>query len=235
MKIAYKSDIGKIRDTDEDSIIVLRIGSIYESKESKKLLLILGDGMGGPPCGEVASYLGTRILAEFLMTELLSAIKEINYSSALESGIKKANSEILEYAMRNSQCSGMGTTLVTAILDNEKLYVGNVGDSRLYIINEKEIKQITEDHRIEGALTRVVGCFPDVEIDLFELNLCKGDITLMCCDGLTDMVSDAEIQRMVLESKTLKDACNNLIHSANEKGGRDNISLILVKNEDERT
>ncbi|RLI91447.1 MAG: serine/threonine-protein phosphatase [Candidatus Altiarchaeales archaeon] len=232
MKIACKSDIGRVRDKDEDSIIVLRIGSIHESRESWKLILILGDGMGGPPAGEVASYLGTRILAKFLMTELLSAIKEINYSSALESGIKKANKEIFDYAMRNPQYRGMGTTLVAAILDNEKLYVGNVGDSRLYIINEEEIKQITEDHTAGAVLTRVVGCFPDVEVDLTELTLKKEDIILMCCDGLTDMVEDNEIQRIVLESKTVEDACNNLVHLANEMGGMDNISLILVKNED---
>ena len=232
MKIACKSDIGRVRDKDEDSIIVLRIGSIHESRESWKLILILGDGMGGPPAGEVASYLGTRILAKFLMTELLSAIKEINYSSALESGIKKANKEIFDYAMRTPQYRGMGTTLVAAILDNEKLYVGNVGDSRLYIINEEEIKQITEDHTAGAVLTRVVGCFPDVEVDLTELTLKKEDIILMCCDGLTDMVEDNEIQRIVLESKTVEDACNNLVHLANEMGGMDNISLILVKNED---
>ena len=232
MKIACKSDIGRVRDKDEDSIIVLRIGSIHESRESWKLILILGDGMGGPPAGEVASYLGTRILAKFLMTELLSAIKEINYSSALESGIKKANKEIFDYAMRTPQYRGMGTTLVAAILDNEKLYVGNVGDSRLYIINEEEIKQITEDHTTGAVLTRVVGCFPDVEVDLTELTLKKEDIILMCCDGLTDMVEDNEIQRIVLESKTVEDACNNLVHLANEMGGMDNISLILVKNED---
>lgn len=232
MKIACKSDIGRVRDKDEDSIIVLRIGSIHESRESWKLILILGDGMGGPPAGEVASYLGTRILAKFLMTELLSAIKEINYSSALESGIKKANKEIFDYAMRTPQYRGMGTTLVAAILDNEKLYVGNVGDSRLYIINEEGIEQITEDHTAGAVLTRVVGCFPDVEVDLTELTLKKDDIILMCCDGLTDMVEDNEIQRIVLESKTVEDACNNLVHLANEMGGMDNISLILVKNED---
>jgi len=233
MKVAYESDIGGVRDKDEDSIIVLRIGSIHESRESMKLLLILGDGMGGPPAGEVASYLGTKILAKFLITELLSPIEEIDYSSALESGIKKANKEIFDYAMRTPRCRGMGTTLIAAILDNEKLYVANVGDSRLYIINEKKIKQITEDHRAGAALTRVVGCFPDVEVDLAELTLKKGDIILMCCDGLTDMVEDSEIQRIVLESKTLEDACNNLVHLANEKGGIDNVSLILAENEDE--
>ncbi len=234
MKIAYKSDIGRVRDRDEDSIVILKTSTVYDSREYSKLLLVLGDGMGGSPCGEIASCLGTKILAEYLTVELLSPMEGIDYLKSLEYGIKQVKNEILEYAIRNPECAGMGTTIVAAILENEMLYAGNVGDSKLYIINEKEIRQITEDHRSGGgSITRAIGRFQDVEVDLFKSKLCRDDILLVCCDGLTDMVGEKEIHDTVLGSENLDDACNNLIKMANENGGIDNISVILVKNEDE--
>ncbi len=273
--IAYKSDIGRVRDLDEDSIAVVRLGTSYSSERTEISLLILADGLGGYNAGETASYLGVKTVAEFVLGGLLSKnkknfLKEIfvpeklqssfwaqfaeskfgpnkkpivsdsgkknlgngNYGNLLKSAILEANNEILDYATENPECSGMGTTVVAAILENGNLYVGNVGDGRLYIVSKDEIRQITVDHTLaDGTLTRAVGISPSIEIDTFEIKLVEGDIILVCCDGLTDVVEESRIMEIILDNNT-NDACNKLIELANERRGPDNISVIIAKMEE---
>lgn len=228
IEIAYKSDIGRIRDLDEDSIAVVRIDTLYSSKKNVAVLLVLADGLGGHNAGEVASYIGTRTVAEFIYRILISK-NEVNYTNLLKSAISEANSSILNYAIENPECYGMGTTLIATITEGENLHIGNVGDSRLYIINKEGIRQITVDHTLsDGRLTRAVGCFPSVEVDTFETKLTEKDIILICCDGLTDVVEEKYIKDIVLKNNST-DACNKLIELANEMGGPDNISVIIAK------
>lgn len=230
MKIAYKSDIGKIREKDEDSIVVLRMDFAYGSPKRERAFLVLGDGVGGAPSGDVASFLATKMLAEYMLPLLLSSAERIDFLPLLREGVKDTNRRILEYCVRNPQYDGMGTTLVAAIVDGMVLHVANVGDSRLYVINREGMKQITEDHNdSSGALTRAVGCSPDVEADLFRVDLESKDHMLLCCDGLTDMVPEEEISETIIGSKDLDSACIKLIVKANENGGEDNISLILAE------
>lgn len=248
MKIAYKSDIGKVRDLDEDSILVIRIDSVYSSLQQERALFILADGMGGHNAGEVASSLAVRKTAEYLFPVLISS-GDFDWHLALRSGIEESNISILDYSTKNPEFGGMGTTIVVAILIDRKLYVGNIGDSRLYLINKnrKKIKQITKDHSLvqklvdsgqikkedakfhpqKNIITMALGCFPEVDVDTFELDLEKEDIILLCCDGLTDVVDDDEINNIVLINEDVKKACDELVRAANDKGGHDNISVIL--------
>lgn len=228
-EIAYNSDTGKIRDLDEDSIAVVRIGTLYSSKKNDSVLLILADGLGGHNAGEIASYIGTKTVAEFIVSRALTSKDIADYGILLKSAISEANNAIFKYAIENPECYGMGTTIVAAIIDWGNLYVGNVGDSRLYIINKKDIRQITVDHILSnGTLARAVGISQGIEVDTFETRLIGGDIILICCDGLTDVVEENVIMNTVLRNNTI-DACNKLIELANEAGGPDNISVIIAK------
>jgi protein phosphatase len=215
MKIASKSDIGRVRDKDEDSILAMTVSSAYKSKTYEKHLLILGDGVGGLPSGELASYLATKYLSSYLLPELLTE-KTVDYSSSLHAGIKDANRGILEYALRNPEHAGMCTTLVAAVISEEKLFVGSVGDSRLYVLSGDDMKQVTVDHR-------------DVEPDSFKAKLRSGDVILLCCDGLTDQLKEEEIRKIISKSRSLDAACSALVGEANGRGGVDNVSLILAE------
>ncbi len=231
IEIAYKSDTGKIRDLDEDSIAVVRIGTLYSSKKNESVLLTLADGLGGHNAGEIASYIGTKTVAEFVVSRVLTSKDIANYGILLKSAISEANNAIFNYAIENPECYGMGTTIVAAILgvENKNLDVGNVGDSRLYIIGREGIEQITVDHKLTGGtLARAVGISQSIEVDTFETKLIGGDIILICCDGLTDVVEENVIMNTVLRNNTA-DACNKLIELANEAGGPDNISVIIAK------
>lgn len=228
MKIACKSDIGRVREADEDSILVFRADTIYSSKKNEVALLVLADGLGGHNAGEIASYLGTKTVAEFFSSILISKDRS-NYEILLKSAITEANNAILDYAIENPECSGMGTTIVAAINEGYNLHVGNVGDSRLYIVKREGIKQATVDHTLaDGTLYRAVGLFPRIEVDTFEIKLAEGDIILVCCDGLTDVVEEKDILDIVLNNNPAN-ACNKLIDLANEGGGPDNISVIVAR------
>jgi len=198
MKISYKSDIGNLRDKDEDSIAVLSIGTIYDSVPLESTLLILADGMGGCLAGEVASKLAVKTIGEEIVKILLNS--DDDYGTAIKAAVDKANRKILEYSIKQN-LGIMGTTLVIAIVSGRRLIMGTVGDSRLYVIDEKEIKQITVDHSSGRAiLSRAVGCEPEIKTDVFEVELKDGDSILLCCDGLSDIVRNEEIRKIVLEN-----------------------------------
>jgi protein phosphatase len=228
IEIAYGSDIGRVRDLDEDSIAVVRIDTLYSSRKKEYVLLVLADGLGGHNAGEIASSLGIKTVAEFI-SKVLVSVNNGNYSELLKSAISEANNAIFNYAIENPECHGMGTTIVAAIIDRDNLHAGNVGDSRLYIINKKDIRQITVDHTLSnGTLSRAVGVSPSIEADTFETKIIGGDTILICCDGLTDVVEGNVVMNTVLRNNAA-DACNKLIELANEAGGPDNISVIIAK------
>lgn len=229
MDAAYYSDVGRLREKDEDSIIVLKIGTCYSQRKSERMLLVLGDGVGGGPSGEVASFLATKMLSEYLLPELLASAQGIDYLPSLREGVREVNRRIMDYCIRNPQHQGMATTLLAAVIEDYTLMACNVGDSRLYVITEKEMKKITVDHTDAGGLlTQAVG-LPYVEADLFKINLTKGNKVLLCCDGLTDMLSEKKIHSIIKEKRGLNSACLSLIKEANEAGGADNISVILAE------
>lgn len=232
------TDVGQIRSVNQDYIFASKkpIGKLPN-------LLIVADGMGGHNAGDRASSYAVEVIRE-----TLEKSKERNPVKNLRHAIETANQKVLEESCSDEMYQGMGTTIVAATVVKGNLYVANVGDSRLYVINNS-IYQVTRDHslveemiragsltREEGRhhpdkniITRAVGVNKEVKIDFFEWKLQKKDIILMCSDGLTNMVGDEEIQQIVRNSEDLQEAGEKLIAAANENGGSDNISVLLAK------
>ena len=167
----------------------------------------------------------------------------------MKEAVLRANLLLLKEANADEDKAGMGTTIVAATFDGESLYTANVGDSRLYIINHEKITQITRDHSLveemvrmgemdkadakihpdKNIITRAIGVQPEVSVDFFETALEPGDIVLMCSDGLTNMVEDADIKRIILGQRDIVEKVERLVKTANENGGNDNITVVLIE------
>jgi len=233
------TDIGERRRVNQDYVFceLNTIGNLPN-------LFIVADGMGGHNAGDYAS----RFCVEFFTKQ----IRESNQTSPIvmiEEAIKKTNEKLYEKSREEVDLEGMGTTFVLATIFGKEMYVANIGDSRLYVIS-KELRQITEDHSLVQAMvktgeldkdearehpnkniiTRALGVNEDVEPDFFEVDLEEGDIILMCSDGLTNMLEDDTIERIIRENADdLQTATDILVKQANENGGKDNIAVIIVK------
>ncbi|MCL0087895.1 Stp1/IreP family PP2C-type Ser/Thr phosphatase [Dehalococcoidia bacterium] len=235
MKIASLTDSGK-RANNEDSLAVTRFGDIY--------LLAVADGLGGHSAGEIASGLAVIELEEAVNKGFSEGIAD--FRMLLQQAFEKTNREIYSLARENPDYSNMGTTLVAALIEEERCVIANIGDSRAYLIGE-EIKQQTKDHSFvqelvdrgiiseeeafdhpeKNIITRVMGTDADIKPDLYEIRIC-GQYLLLCSDGLTDSLRGEEIRRIIISSKDLDEACEKLINSAKETNGRDNITVILA-------
>lgn len=206
-------------------------------------LYIVADGMGGHNAGELASAICVRVIEE----ELVS-LKDESPEVALEMAIKAANISIWRQAQTIEGCRGMGTTVVVCTCLGDELLVANVGDSRAYICSDV-IQQISIDHSLveemvqmggldrskarthpdKNIITRAIGALKEVEVDLFRVSLEQGDVVLLCSDGLTNMVEDERINEIIHYDTTLKEKTHDLVDEANNYGGRDNISVVLVR------
>ncbi|MCM1064179.1 MAG: Stp1/IreP family PP2C-type Ser/Thr phosphatase [Eubacterium sp.] len=232
------TNIGKKRKLNQDFI--------YTSEQPVGKLpniFIVADGMGGHKAGDYAS----KVTVETIVAEILKS-EESETTAILEHAIKTANALIRRCAEESPDLEGMGTTVVAATCDGDVLQVANVGDSRLYIANHKEIRQITRDHSLveemvrmggiareearnhpdKNIITRAVGADDVVKPDFFTVKLNHDDIVLMCTDGLTNMLEDEEIRMILEESRDMVEKAEELVKAANDKGGRDNISVILI-------
>lgn len=205
-------------------------------------LYIVADGMGGHNAGELASAITVRV-----MEEELGAMSDVSPEGALENAIKAANMSTWQQAQVREGCKGMGTTVVACTCLGDDLLVANVGDSRAYICSDV-IQQISVDHSLveemvqmggldrskarnhpdKNIITRAVGARNHVDVDLFRVNLQPGDTVLLCSDGMSNMVDDDEILEVINSEGTLQERADRLVAMANENGGRDNISVILV-------
>jgi len=206
-------------------------------------LLVVADGMGGHKAGDFASKYTVEVLKEELKHTLKDGPEEI-----LKDAAQTANHKLIEKADEDINLEGMGTTLVAATVIDHTLYFINVGDSRLYLLN-KDIRQLSRDHSLveemvrlggineeearhhpdKNIITRAIGVKEDVEVDFYEFSLKKGDIILMCSDGLSNMIEDEEIFAIVKGARDIVEAGQNLIDRANENGGNDNISVVLAE------
>ena len=232
------TDIGRRRQLNQDYIYRTEnpIGNLPN-------LFIVADGMGGHKAGDYASDLAVRTVTREVETSSeKSPVKILNHA------ISRANQVLRKQASEDFALNGMGTTLVAATCIGRLLQVANVGDSRLYVIGD-EIRQITQDHSLveemvrmggigreearnhpdKNIITRAVGARDDVEVDFFELELETGDMVLLCSDGLTNMVDDETICRILKNGKSLRDRVEELVETANMNGGRDNISVIVIE------
>lgn len=232
------TNIGKKRKLNQDYV--------YTSEEpvgNLPNLFIVADGMGGHNAGDYAS----KVTVETIV-EIVGASPETEVTRILEEAIQRANTLIRTKASESIDLEGMGTTVVAAACIGERLCVANVGDSRLYVLSGKELRQVTKDHSWveemvrrgglgreearnhpgKNIITRAVGADDKVKVDFFWVPIKKGDLILMCTDGLTNMLEDVEI-RMILEgARDIVEKAEDLVAAANEHGGRDNISVILI-------
>ncbi|MCR5476556.1 MAG: Stp1/IreP family PP2C-type Ser/Thr phosphatase [Lachnospiraceae bacterium] len=245
LKSFSRTDIGKKRKLNQDYIF-----SSDEKIGNLSNVFIVADGMGGHAAGDLASKSAVEVI-----TRSIGESFESNPSIILRKAIEAANERVFEVAEANPELEGMGTTVVAATFIGRFLQVANVGDSRLYVIHDREIRQVTVDHSLveemvrrgavtredsshhpkKNIITRAVGVKETVDVDLFTEELEDGDMVLLCTDGLTNMVSDERIRMTVAASRDVTEAVIHLVDEANEQGGKDNISVILVQYEEEKT
>ncbi|MCR5282897.1 MAG: Stp1/IreP family PP2C-type Ser/Thr phosphatase [Lachnospiraceae bacterium] len=242
MKAYSVTDIGRRRQLNQDFVYCSStpVGNMPN-------LFIVADGMGGHKAGDYAS----RYTVETIEREIKASFEK-NPSIIIKKAIQTANKEIRERAAEDPNLYGMGTTVVVATVIGRFLQVANVGDSRLYVANSKEIRQITRDHSLveemirlgglnreearlhpdKNIITRAIGATETVEVDFFTVELNPSDKILMCSDGLTNMVEDRRILEILNKfpnDKTLVETAHALIDEANENGGKDNIGVVLVR------
>ncbi len=225
------TDAGRRRRRNEDAFVV------------DPPLFAVADGMGGAQAGEVASRLAAAAFREYHEADDLHGEKRV------EAIIQEANRRIFSRAQSDAGASGMGTTITAALVEggDGRVAVGHVGDSRAYRIGEEGLEQLTQDHSLVGDLvrsgrltpeeadthpqrsviTRALGTDPEVDVDTFVVDAAPGDVFLICSDGLTTMVGDEEILRLVRESGGLAEAAKALVRAANREGGEDNITVVL--------
>ena len=238
MKTFSMTDIGRKREINQDYVFATdeTIGNLPN-------LLVVADGMGGHRAGDFASRFTVEVLAEEVQNS-----KETHPEQILGNAIQTANERLMEEAAKDSRLEGMGTTLVAATILDHVLYFANVGDSRLYLIN-KEIRQLSKDHSMveemvrlgglteeeakhhpdKNIITRAIGAKDSVEVDFYEHRLKKGDIILMCTDGLSNMVEDEELFHIVQGGRDIVESAQSLVETAKENGGTDNIGIVLVE------
>ena len=249
MKIVAKSDVGKVRKLDEDSVGFLHIEGIYEGNIEEKALLILADGMGGHSAGEVASRIALDSVKSTLAPMLIhkGRLKKREAEEKIAEAYSTAEKNIREWSKNNSVPS-MGTTLVMAYIDGEFAFFGNVGDSRAYIISKNEVIRVTYDdslvfslaeegkisfadmklHPQKNIITKAIGPVDIERPQITRYRIQKEDIILLCCDGLWEMLDDLEIFRIV-RTYDLEKASYELLKLALSRGADDNVSFVLCK------
>jgi len=239
METYCQTDVGLKRNNNQDFVYASdqKVGRL-------PTLFIVADGMGGHAAGDLASRLAVETAVDSI-----GSSGEITVFRILDEAVRKANDAVLKKAAEKPEYAGMGTTFVAGVIDGDTLYIVNVGDSRLYVLDDDRIDQITEDHSLveemvragritreqmrnhpkKNIITRAIGGEAEVRPDFFDVGLRKGDIVLLCSDGLSNMVEDEQIFRIVKREKTLREAGQKLISAANTAGGRDNISVVLAR------
>ncbi|SCH13180.1 MULTISPECIES: Stp1/IreP family PP2C-type Ser/Thr phosphatase [unclassified Romboutsia] len=242
------SHIGKIRKNNEDYCM----GEVIQTKNEQAIgIFALADGMGGHNKGEVASKLAVDNILKFLKENLLqsSSIKIDYIDDIIKQAYNNVNSIIYKKSVEEEECFGMGTTLVTAILYKDNLYVANVGDSRCYLLSDDILTQVSIDHSVveellranviteeearnhprRNHITRAMGTEDMVIVDIFKYKLKENDLVLLATDGLTGCASKEDIISVLSKKEDIPDMSKNLIDMANEISGRDNVSVILIK------
>jgi protein phosphatase len=237
MKWSQATEVGLVRKQNEDFLCV----------NPGLALFAVADGMGGHLAGEVAS----RMAIESITRQLQAGDRDDTVKCLLE-GFRRANSNIYKASREDGSCRGMGTTLTAAVVRERELVLAHVGDSRAYIIRDDKIHPLTEDHSLvqemirqggltrkqardhphRNVLTRALGTDPLVDVDLITIGLERGDILLLCTDGLYGLLDDEEMLDLVRSSAGPDQAVKKLVDEAVKRGGNDNISVIMVEMDD---
>ena len=236
-----KTDQGLLRSNNEDNFYL----------DEKLGLLVVADGMGGHASGETASKLAVNVIRDYFQgPQKMTGDYNHSYSeftNKLNSAIRLANLAVFEAAQSSPQLKGMGTTIAAVLLMGNRLSIAHIGDSRVYLVRAGNIEQLTDDHSIvneqvkrdlitkeeaaksemKNILTKALGISADTEADLDELTMFEGDILLLCSDGLNIMMTDEAILEIISFAENPVAACDSLINAANEKGGKDNITVVI--------
>lgn len=242
MQTFYLTDTGKVREHNEDNVIILH-------NENDEYLMAVADGMGGHRAGEVASAIVINHLTEefYALDTLGDKEAAIDF---LRDIVTTMNNKIFDYTKENPDSKGMGTTFVCAIRTKDYLLYGNIGDSSGYVIKNKKIHKVTKDHTLvnllvstgklteeeakfhprKNVLMRALGANNPIEIDIFDVENNATDV-LLCSDGLTNMLTDSQIEKVLAEGKSAEEVVEKLIKKANARGGKDNISIAYLKKE----
>jgi protein phosphatase len=234
------TDKGRNRENNEDNLLI----------DSEMGLYVVSDGIGGHQAGEKASEIVVKVLPIQLNNRLQSAgEKDDDILSALSVSIRHLNRQIFQHASEVQEYRGMGATIVSCLVKKSSAYIAHLGDSRIYLLRQGVMEQLTDDHSVVsmlqklGKLTqkqvkshpmkhvimRFVGMEADFPPDVKQINLQAGDRILLCSDGLTDMLSDREIGQILLDETNLTSVCAKLVNEANAAGGRDNITVVVVQ------
>lgn len=245
MKAVFKTDQGRVRQNNEDSV------GTFVNRDGHRLAIV-ADGMGGHRAGDVASKMTVSHLQE--MWEQTEGIETADQAEAwLKKHILEVNQLVYEHSRNNQECEGMGTTIEAVIATENFTSIAHVGDSRCYILNDTGFQQLTEDHTLVNELVRTgqitkedaehhprknwilraLGTEQDVKIDIKTIMFEEGDFLLICSDGLSNKVNDTEMVNILQNQDSLERKAQELINMANENGGEDNITLIILEFNDE--
>ena len=239
MKTFSMTDKGRTRETNQDFVF-----SSEKPVGNLQNLFIVADGMGGHNAGDYAS----RYAIEIIVKEIMEC-RGKEPAAIFGRAIAQANAALVKKAAEDVQLYGMGTTAVLATLEGNSLWVANIGDSRLYLLGEEGIRQVTRDHSLveemvlrgelrksearmhpdKNIITRAIGATEDVTADMFEVEIQQDEQILMCTDGLTNMVEDEEVLAIVRGREDLVERVEKLVERANENGGKDNITVIMIE------
>ncbi|PWU68914.1 Stp1/IreP family PP2C-type Ser/Thr phosphatase [Gracilibacillus dipsosauri] len=244
MKYYFRSDKGKIREINEDAVSVL--------EDTDHILALVADGMGGHQAGDVASQLAIESVVRMWENKEPRVSNKESAEVWLQSAVSKANNTVYEQSQQEDKYKGMGTTIVAAICHQTFISVAHIGDSRAYLLDKEDYKQITADHSLVGELVRTgqlseedaqvhprknvilkaLGTEKDVEPDVYSTTWEEGSKLLLCTDGLTNKIDDNELYQKLLQ-KGSQQLIDELIQLANQRGGEDNITLALIEQQEE--
>ena len=242
MYLAYKTDIGAVRDENQDNVVA---GFIDENIA----VVVVCDGMGGAQSGGVASEVAANTIYKRITQNYRTNMRPNTVRNLMLTAVHAANTIVHEKSKEDIDKNGMGTTCVAALVDGKHCYIINVGDSRAYLLQKNNIEQITKDHtyvqmlfdeglitkeeqqnhKMRNVITRALGVEPDVEVDYFELEPEDDFTLLLCTDGLSNYCSPEFMHKTVF-GKNLEESVDKLVDNANEQGGKDNITVALVAN-----
>ncbi len=243
MKIAHKTDIGKIRQVNEDRCAIVPNLNGYT-------LAIVADGMGGHQAGDTASQLTIEMIQQELSSSIHTGMSDQECLDALEAAIRKANEVVFDAASRKEHYHGMGTTVVAALVDGQRIRLGHIGDSRAYLIDNGRLRQLTEDHTLvnelvkngqitpdeaashprRNVLTRALGTEQHSEVDLTVLDWHSDQQLLLCSDGLNSIVPESAMATVLGSEAPAEDKVSQLVNLALDAGGDDNITVVLLHN-----
>lgn len=238
MQIYSKSDIGKGRNSNQDAFFAAEI-------ENNTVFAIVCDGMGGANAGNIASEIAVKTISEYILRSYRIGMDDTDIEKMLKSACESANIDIYDMALKNPELKGMGTTVVIAVAQNDRVIIAHVGDSRAYLVNDG-LKQLTCDHSVvqsliesgkitvedakvhprKNIITRALGAEENVIIDITNVELKEKESILLCTDGLSNFVSENEIFEIIQKSDT--DVAQRLVDAANASGGGDNITVLLL-------